>query len=77
MRPGKDADGSWEQKAHSLLSTPPAVRKTSVREVIESLLAMGQAGYLPGIATDAQLGFLVMAYQSADCLFLDRAKTTN
>ena len=66
---GMDADSSWAQRATSLSSTPPAARKASVREVMEFVQVKGEAGYPPRSATDAQLGYSVTAYQSAEILF--------
>ena len=44
-------------------------RKATAREVIEFLRTKGQVGYPLSTATDSQLGYSVMAYQSADVLF--------
>ena len=52
----------------TLASTPPRVRKGAVREVMEVFRAKGQVGYLPSVATDAQLSFSAMTYQSAAIL---------
>ena len=41
------------------------MRKTSVRALLAYLQAQGQIGVPPGMSTNASLGFLRMAYQSA------------
>lgn len=53
----------------TLESIPPGVRWAAAREVMVAHQAKGQVGYPPSIATDAQLGFSVLAYQSAAVLF--------
>ena len=50
-------------------AAPPSIRKAGFREVAGVLRFPGQVGYPPGVATDAQVGFSVMAYQSAEMLF--------
>ena len=67
-----NASGAWSQRATTLASTPPVVRKAAVREVMKVLRARGQVGSRPSVATDAQLRFSVMAYQSASMLFVSR-----
>ena len=48
---------------------PPGVWMAGFREVMEVLRSPGQVGNPPSIATNAHLGFPVMAYQSAEVLF--------
>ena len=46
-------------------SSPPARRKTSVRDVLAFLHARGQIGFPPSMNADAKLGFPRTVYQSA------------
>ena len=52
----------------ALDATPPGIRKPGYRQVMEAMRCPGQVGYPPSVATDAQLGFSVMAYHSAEVL---------
>ena len=65
-RLGPDASGLYSQMVSDLGATPPGIRKAGFREVMEVLRRPGQVGYPPNVATDAQLGFSVMASQSAE-----------
>ena len=69
VRPGPNASGLSPQMVPDSDATAPGIREAGFREVVEGLRCPGQAGYPPSVATDAQLGFSVMAYQSAEVLF--------
>ena len=64
-----NASGLFSQMVSVLNATHPVIRTAGFREVMGVLRSPGQVGYLPIIATDAQLGFSVMARQSAEVLF--------
>ena len=68
VRLGDNAAGTWAPQATSSASTPAGVRKAAVREVMEALRAKGKVGYPTSVTTGAQLGYPVMAYQSAAIL---------
>ena len=61
--------GLHSQMASDLDATPPGIRKVGFRELMGVPRCPGQVGYPPSVATDAQLGFSVLAYQSAEILF--------
>ena len=63
------APGVYSQWASDLDATPPGIRKAGFREVLEVLRGPVKGGYPPSVATDAHLGFSVMAYRSAEVLF--------
>ena len=65
-RLGPNASGIHPQKVPDVDATSPGIRKAGFRGVMEVLRCPGQVGYPPGVATDAQLGFSVKAYQSAE-----------
>ena len=69
VRLGAAASGVYSQRVSDLDAASPGIRKAGSREMVVVLRSPGQAGYPPSIATDAHLGFLVMAYQSAEVLF--------
>ena len=66
---GPNASGLYSQMVSDLDATPPGIRKAGFREVMDVLRCPDQAGSPPGVATDAQLGFPVMAYRSAEVPF--------
>ena len=68
-RLGPDASGIDPQTASHLDATPPRIRKAGCREEMEGIRCLGQAGYLPSVATVAQSGFSAMAYLSAEVPF--------
>ena len=68
-RLGPNASGELLRRISKLDSSPPGSRKAGLREVSEVLRRSGQVGCPPIVSTDAQLGFSVAAYQSADLLF--------
>ena len=57
------------QSTGRLASTPPGIKKAVLREVRGVLRSKRHVGYPPSVATDAQLGFSVMARQYAEVLF--------
>ena len=65
VRFGPNASGIFSHMVSDLNAAPPGIGRAGFREVMGDLRSPGQAGYLPSIATDALLGFSVMAYQSA------------
>ena len=65
---GPNASGAYSQRVCNLGATLPGIRQAGHREVAEVIRSPGQVGYPPSVATDAQLGFPVMAYQSAELL---------
>ena len=62
VRLGENATEKWAQRINKLPSTPPGFRKAAFREVTEVLRSKGQLGFPPSVATEAHLGFSVMAY---------------
>ena len=62
-RLGPSASGAYSIRVFDLDATPPGIRRAGFREVLEFLRPPGQVGYPPNVATDAQSGFSVMAYQ--------------
>ena len=69
MRLGPNASEAYPKRVFDLDATHSGIRKAGFREVIEVLRCPGQVGYLPSVATNAQLGFSVTTYQSAELLF--------
>ena len=63
VRLGPNESGVYSQRIFDLDATPPGIRKAGFREVIGVLRSPGQVGRPPGVATDAESGFSVMAYQ--------------
>ena len=68
-RLGPYASGLYTPLVPDLDASPPGTSKAGFREVMEALRSPGQPGCPPSVATDTQLGFSVMAYQSAEVLF--------
>ena len=60
-RLGPNASGIYSQRVSDLGATEPEIRKAGFREVTRVLRCPGQVGYSPSVATDAQLGYSVMA----------------
>ena len=65
VRLGSHASEAGTNYAQPVKSTPPAMRKTTVRETSTCLHAPGQVGFPPTMNADASAGFPRMAYQSA------------
>ena len=65
VRLGPNTPRELPRRIYELAATPPGIRKTGFRKVMEALRRKGQVGYPPSVATDAQLEFSSMAYQSA------------
>ena len=61
VRLGRNAAGSWAQRATSPAPAPPGGMRAAIREATEVLRAGGQVGYSRSFTADAQLGYLVMA----------------
>ena len=66
---GPYTSGIYSQMAPDPVAARPGIRKAGNHEVAEVLRSRGQAGHPPSVATDAQLGFTVTAYQTAEVLF--------
>ena len=69
VRLGPNASGELSQRICDLDVTTPGIRRAGLREVMGVFRSTEQAGYPPSVATSAQLGLSVMAYQSAELLF--------
>ena len=68
VRLGPTAAGELSQHIYDLPSTHPGIRRSGLRGVMDIRRCRRQVGYPPSVATDAQLGLSVMAYQSAELL---------
>ena len=68
-RLGPKAFGNYSQRVSDLGATSPGIRRAGLGEVVEVIRCPGQVGFPPSVATDAQLGYSVMAYESAEALF--------
>ena len=68
-RLGPNASGIFSQMIFDLGAIPPGMRMAGFREVMEGLRSPAKVGYPPSVATDAQLGCSVAAYQSAEVRF--------
>ena len=65
IRLGPKASGAAPNYSASVASTPPAMRKTSPRELMVFLQAEVQIGYPPSMSADAALAFSRIAHQGA------------
>ena len=61
--------GPGSKCVSDLDATPPGIRKTGFREVMEVLRSPRQVGYPPSVATDARLGLTEIVRQAAEALF--------
>ena len=72
VRLGLTALGELPRRICDPAPTPPGVRRAGRRDAMAVILCKVQVGYRPSVVAGAQLGFPVMAYQSAELLIGQR-----